>query len=65
MQAGRWSGEGCVFRPTGNAPFHLDSNNHAILAGVHVRPFPAPNAKGLNQWYFEHVDHVLRLVVSA
>ena len=50
---------------TGNAPFHVDSNNHAVPAGVHVRPFAAPNAAALNEWYFEHVDHVLRLVVSV
>jgi cell wall-associated NlpC family hydrolase len=50
---------------TGNAPVHVDSNNHVIPAGVHVRPFEAPNAVDLNDWYFEHVDHVLRLVLSA
>jgi hypothetical protein len=50
---------------TGNQPAHVDSNNHEIPGGVHVRPFAAPNAEGLNMWYFEHVDHVLRLVVSS
>ena len=50
---------------TGNQPAHVDSSNHEIPGGVHVRPFAAPNAQGLNMWYFEHVDHVLRLVVSA
>jgi hypothetical protein len=50
---------------TGNAPVHADSNNHVVPAGVHVRPFGAPNAAGLNDWYFEHVDLVLRLIVSA
>ena len=54
-----------VVDSTGNSPFHVDSNNHVIPAGVHVRPFAAPNAAGLNDWYFAHVDHVLRLIVSA
>jgi hypothetical protein len=50
---------------TGNAPPHVDSNNHLIAAGVHVRPFAAPNAANVNDWYYLHVDHVLRLIVGS
>jgi hypothetical protein len=50
---------------TGDQPLHVDSNDHAIPGGVHVRPFAAPNAEDLNQWYYLHVDHVLRLIVGS
>ncbi len=54
-----------VVDSTGDAPVHVDSNNHVIPSGVHVRPFAAPNSADLNDWYYLHVDHVLRLIVGS
>ncbi len=46
---------------TGNAPVHYDSENHVIPPGVEVRPF-APPTSAINSWYFNHVDHALRII---
>jgi hypothetical protein len=49
---------------TGNQPGHVDSNGNAIQGGVQVRPFGPPNPQNLNDWYFESVDHVLRIIAG-
>lgn len=51
-----------IIDSTGNAPTHYDSNNRVIQPGVQIRPFGAPG--GANQWYFLHVDHVLRIIAD-
>ena len=49
---------------TGNAPLHVDSSNHVIAPGVEIRPFeygPLGSAQG---WYFNHIDHILRIIIT-
>ncbi|MBX6311678.1 MAG: hypothetical protein IRY99_01950 [Isosphaeraceae bacterium] len=52
-----------IIDSTGNAPPHFDSNGKIIPGGVHIRPLGAPGT--VNDWYFTHVDHVLRLIVPT
>jgi cell wall-associated NlpC family hydrolase len=52
-----------VIDSTGDNPPHIDSNNHAIIGGVQIRPFAAPNAPD-NNWYASHSDHVLRIIAG-
>ncbi len=49
-----------IIDSTGITPNHIDSNNHVVKEGVEIRPFGAPSSA--NNWYFLHVDHVLRLI---
>src|SRR5262249_53370719 len=56
------SGVPPVIDSTGNAPDHYDSSNRVIPPGVHVRPFGAPGTA--NDWYFLHVEHLLRIIAG-
>jgi hypothetical protein len=51
-----------IIDSTGKQPAHIDSNNQVVTPGVEIRPFGA--AGGENDWYFLHVDHVLRIVAN-
>jgi hypothetical protein len=51
-----------VIDSTGITPQHIDSNNHVVPDGVHIRPFG--DATSVNAWYFKHVDHVLRIIAN-
>jgi kumamolisin len=49
-----------IIDATGITPPHVDSSGRVVPEGVHVRPFGPPGS--LNDWYYTHVDHVLRLI---
>ena len=49
-----------IIDSTGTEPDHVDSGGHVVAEGVHIRPFGEPGS--LNEWYFKHVDHVLRFI---
>jgi hypothetical protein len=49
-----------IIDATGNAPEHVNSNNQVIREGVQIRPFGPPGST--NDWYYENLDHVLRLI---
>ncbi|WP_165071307.1 protease pro-enzyme activation domain-containing protein [Paludisphaera rhizosphaerae] len=49
-----------IIDSTGITPNHIDSNNRVIPEGVQIRPFGAPGSA--NDWYYNHVGHVLRLI---
>ena len=51
-----------IIDSTGKQPAHIDSNNQVVTPGVEIRPFGAPGPE--NDWYFTHVDHVLRIIAS-
>ena len=49
-----------VIDSTGITPAHVNSNNQVIPEGVEIRPFGPPGS--VNGWYYENLDHVLRLI---
>ncbi|MDG3007630.1 FG-GAP-like repeat-containing protein [Paludisphaera mucosa] len=49
-----------IIDSTGITPDHIDSNGRVVPEGVQIRPFGAPGTP--NEWYFNHVGHVLRLI---
>ncbi|WP_165226236.1 protease pro-enzyme activation domain-containing protein [Aquisphaera insulae] len=49
-----------IIDSTGITPSHVDSNGHVVPEGVQIRPFGAPGS--LNDWYYTHLGHVLRLI---
>lgn len=49
-----------IIDSTGPTPQHVDSRNHIVEQGVHVRPFG--DADSENPWYFTHLHHVLRII---
>lgn len=51
-----------IIDSTGKQPPHVDSNNHVVKPGVQIRPFGAEGTP--NDWYFLHVDHVLRIIAN-
>ena len=56
-----------VVDSTGITPQHVDSNNQIIPEGVHIRPFVYANgnAAAPNGWYFNDIDHVLRIIKTT
>lgn len=59
------AGVDLIVDSTVDNPPHIDSNNHAIVGGVQIRPFADPTAGvTLNTWYFNHIDHVLRIIAD-
>lgn len=53
-----------IIDSTGNAPVHVDSNNHLIKPGAEIRPFSYGTEDSKNAWYFNHIDHILRIIVT-
>ncbi|MDR3633248.1 MAG: FG-GAP repeat protein [Isosphaeraceae bacterium] len=51
-----------VIDSTGTNPWHINSNDQVVPEGVQIRPFGAPNSS--NAWYFNHVDHILRIIAN-
>jgi len=49
-----------IIDSTGITPQHVDSNGRVVPEGVQIRPFGAPGSA--NDWYYNHVGHVLRLI---
>jgi hypothetical protein len=60
MANGGPSQEPLIIDSTGNQPTHVNANNQGVPDGVEIRPFGSSGP--LNGWYFEHVDHVLRIL---
>jgi len=59
------AGVDLIIDSTVEAPPHIDSNNHGIPGGVQIRPFADPTTGAtLNIWYYNHIDHVLRIIAS-
>jgi hypothetical protein len=49
---------------TGNAPLHVDSSNHVIKPGAEIRPFRYAAVGASEGWYVNHIDHILRIIVT-
>ena len=49
-----------VIDSTGITPPHVNLNNQVVPEGVEIRPFGPPGS--LNDWYYNNLDHVLRLI---
>ncbi len=49
-----------IIDSTGVFPPHVNSNNQVIPEGVEIRPFGPPGS--INDWYYDNLDHVLRLI---
>jgi cell wall-associated NlpC family hydrolase len=51
-----------IIDSTGITPQHVDSNNHIIPEGVHIRPFADGDGSTPNTWYYWDISHVMRIL---